>query len=74
MYNVRYKSHHDASRSLKSKYAASVTGEAYLPNVLAGPALSRRVIYIHVPFCNKVCSFCRSIARICWIAGPITTC
>ena len=58
MYNVRYKSHHDASRSLKSKYAASVTGEAYLPNVLAGPALSRRVIYIHVPFCNKVCSFC----------------
>ena len=58
MYNVRYKSHHDASRSLKSKYVASVTGEAYLPNVLAGPALSRRVIYIHVPFCNKVCSFC----------------
>ena len=58
MYTVRYKSHHDASRNLKNRYAAAVTGEAYLPTVLAGSAQSRRVIYIHVPFCNKVCSFC----------------
>ena len=58
MYTVRYKSHHDASRNLKIRYAAAVTGEAYLPTVLAGSAQSRRVIYIHVPFCNKVCSFC----------------
>lgn len=58
MFTVRYKSHHDASRNLKNRYTADIRGENYLPAVLAAPAGSRRVIYLHVPFCNKVCSFC----------------
>lgn len=58
MFTERYKSHHDASRDLKKQYTAGISGEVYLPAVLAGEAESRRVIYLHVPFCNKVCSFC----------------
>ncbi len=58
MFTERYKSHHDASRNLKSRYTSGTAGADYLPAVLTGEAQSRRVIYLHVPFCNKVCSFC----------------
>lgn len=58
MFVGRYKSHHDASRNLKKRYTSDVNGENYLPAALSGKAQSRRVIYLHVPFCNKVCSFC----------------
>ena len=58
MFSERYKSHHDASRDLKRRYTTDVSGEEYLPAVLAGKPGSRRVMYLHVPFCNKVCSFC----------------
>ena len=58
MFTTRYKSHHDASRDLKKKYMTEEDGKDYLSAVLATPPTSRRVIYLHVPFCNKVCSFC----------------
>lgn len=58
MFSERYKSHHDASRDLKNKYTADIGGAEYLPSVLSGNAASRRVIYLHVPFCNKICTFC----------------
>lgn len=57
-FSERYKSHHDASRDLKNRYTADTAGRDYLPAVLTETAKSRRVIYLHVPFCNKVCSFC----------------
>ena len=50
MFTERYKSHHDASRDLKKQYTTGISGEEYLPAVLAGEAESRRVIYLHVPF------------------------
>lgn len=58
MYTVRYKSHHDASRALKERYTQAIDKEVYLQEILTRPAVSRRVVYLHVPFCNKVCSFC----------------
>ena len=58
MFSNRYKSHHDASRDLKNRSAVNTSGEEYLPAVLGFAPESRRVIYLHVPFCNKVCSFC----------------
>lgn len=58
MFTERYKSHHDASRNLKMRYTSDTAGAEYLPAVLAEKAVSRRVIYLHVPFCNKVCTFC----------------
>lgn len=57
-FSERFRTHHDASRNLKNKYASPTTGEAYLSGVLERGAPGRRVIYLHVPFCNKVCSFC----------------
>lgn len=58
MFSERYKSHHDASRNLKKRYTTDIGGEEYLPAVLAEKPESRRVIYLHVPFCNKICTFC----------------
>ena len=58
MFSERYKSHHDASRNLKKRYTTDIGGEKYLPAVLAEKPESRRVIYLHVPFCNKICTFC----------------
>lgn len=54
MFKERYKSHHDASRNPKMRYTADTAGAEYLLAVLAGKAASRRVIYLHVPFCNKL--------------------
>lgn len=58
MYNVRFKSHHDASRLLKNKFDTNPDKQEYLAGLLSGPALSKRAVYLHVPFCNKICSFC----------------
>lgn len=58
MYTFRYKSHHDASGELKKKYTSPEPALSYVGRVLNEPAASRRVIYLHVPFCNKICSFC----------------
>lgn len=58
MFSERYKSHHDASRDLKKRYTTDTAGADYLPAMLAGKPESHRVIYLHVPFCNKVCTFC----------------
>ena len=58
MFNVRFKSHHDASRDLKKYFEIKTDKEIYVKNVLNNEAKNDRVIYIHVPFCNKICSFC----------------
>jgi oxygen-independent coproporphyrinogen-3 oxidase len=58
MYEVRYKSHHDASRALKKHFEECIDKKAYVAELLNSSATTRRVIYLHVPFCNKVCSFC----------------
>jgi len=59
MYDIRFKSHHDASRNLKSYYYdETVDKEAYVKKVLEEGNDHKKVIYIHVPFCNKICSFC----------------
>ena len=58
MFDVRYKSHHDASRDLKKHFEIKENKEVYVKNVLNNEGKNNRVIYIHVPFCNKICSFC----------------
>lgn len=58
MYTVRYRSHHDASRLLKVRYTSEIPKEKYMREILQKEARSKRVLYLHVPFCNKVCSFC----------------
>lgn len=58
MYTTRYKSHHDATRRLKDRFEVGTDKSAYVADLLRVPPKSRRVVYLHVPFCNKICSFC----------------
>lgn len=57
-YLARFKSHHDAARQLKQRFTVEADKTDYVAGVLATPATSPRVLYVHVPFCNKICSFC----------------
>lgn len=58
MYTRRFKTHHDAYKVLKKRFETAEAKEAYVGALLSKPPASKRVIYIHVPFCNKRCSFC----------------
>lgn len=59
MFIERYKSHHDASRYLKSFFEKKgIVKEEYVRSELQHGNDKNVVIYIHVPFCNKICSFC----------------
>ncbi len=58
IYNVRLKSHHDSTRALKSKFQLECNKEEYVNDILGKRTVSNTVLYFHVPFCNKICSFC----------------
>lgn len=58
MYTTRYRSHHDASRALKKRFTSEMSSEEYLAQELRTAAKKPLVLYLHVPFCNKICSFC----------------
>ncbi|MDE5715233.1 MAG: coproporphyrinogen III oxidase family protein [Anaeroplasmataceae bacterium] len=59
MYKERYRSHHDASRNLKTYFEDKThSKETYVLTELHQGNDRPFVIYIHVPFCNKICSFC----------------
>lgn len=55
---VRFGSHHGASRALKEMCASPLSGGEYLSSVVNETMDEGVSIYIHVPFCNKKCSFC----------------
>jgi oxygen-independent coproporphyrinogen-3 oxidase len=59
MFDVRYKSHHN-SLGLLSKYypPVKVTEEEFLKKLEEEPADVPRVVYVHTPYCDKICSFC----------------
>lgn len=58
MYATRYRSHHDAARALKKRFTSDISSEEYLGQELRTAAQKPLVLYLHVPFCNKICSFC----------------
>lgn len=58
MYKNRYRTHHDASRKLKDRFVDVIDKKEYLLELLNSSSLTRRAVYLHVPFCNKICSFC----------------
>ncbi len=57
-YIERFRSHHDSSKGLKDAYTTKINKEEYLSKLLDTESTRDRVLYIHVPFCNKICSFC----------------
>ena len=59
MYKIRFKSHHDAQRNLKNHFERkSISKADYVLTELTRGNDHTYVLYIHVPFCNKICSFC----------------
>ena len=58
MYGIRMRSHHDAMRRLKHICAEGEDKAGYLERVLGLRPSGRKILYLHVPFCNKICSFC----------------
>ncbi len=59
MFNKRYKSHHDAENAyndLLTRERSNISEVyEYLDNSIKA---KNNAIYIHVPFCDKICSFC----------------
>ncbi|QTA37532.1 radical SAM protein [Thermosipho ferrireducens] len=58
MYVVRYKSHHAALMKLKKVFEEKQNPALYLKEMLNTSSDNSRSIYIHVPYCMKLCSFC----------------
>lgn len=54
----RMKSHHDA-RILNRYVSKESASEEDLDKILnSSPTKDNRIIYVHTPFCDKICSFC----------------
>lgn len=58
MFTQRYRSHHSARRQFKEGFVLSGNPEQYVRSILEKPRDCRKTIYIHVPFCRKICNFC----------------
>lgn len=59
MFDIRHKSHHN-STGLLSKYypPVRVNEQELIKKMEEEPEDIPRVIYVHTPYCDKICSFC----------------
>lgn len=59
LFDKRLKSHHDSS-SLVSRYVqgAKADKESFEKMLEQEPDNRRKAIYVHTPYCDKICSFC----------------
>lgn len=58
-FETRYKSHHNSSGVFSKYYPPKRLSEEILLNKLSEePKDVPRVIYVHTPYCDKICSFC----------------
>lgn len=58
MYIERLKSHHASQVYLKNAFVDSQSQIGYVKNLLQTEASRPRSIYIHIPYCSNLCSFC----------------
>jgi len=62
VFDRRYRSHHDSEYALKSFLNLSrpdmATKEELELTLNSIPEKDERVIYFHIPFCDKICTFC----------------
>lgn len=67
MFKTRYKSHHDAEHEysglIKKERASKEELAAYL-NRQDVISMQDNAIYIHIPFCDRICSFCNMNRKI----------
>ena len=62
-FTKRYKSHHDSTALLKKSFTSNGNVKEYLADLLTKQPKNPRTIYIHVPYCRKICSFCNMNRR-----------
>jgi oxygen-independent coproporphyrinogen-3 oxidase len=61
MFAQRLKSHHELHDIMKALTIGRADVNGYIQSI---PPVSREaVIYIHIPYCRKICSFCNMIRR-----------
>ena len=59
MFNVRLKSHHDVKNIITSKIKRKLaTPLSYYKILNSVPVEKEGGIYVHTPYCDKICSFC----------------
>ncbi|UYO98952.1 radical SAM protein [Oceanotoga sp. DSM 15011] len=63
MFESRYRSHHDSGRALKDilePYIESkrLTKKDFEEVMDSYPKNDKRVLYVHTPYCDKLCTFC----------------
>ena len=72
MFDVRLRSHHDAEHRLATALGtqsnsrrAGVSWNTIESALKANPPSKRRCVYFHVPYCDKICSFCNLNRQRC---------
>lgn len=59
MFNIRYKSHHDVKNIISQNTKRNLTTPLSFYKILNSiPKEQEGGIYVHTPFCDKICSFC----------------
>ncbi len=58
-FETRYKSHHNSTGLINQYYPPSrINEDNFLNKLNEEPKDVPRVIYVHTPYCDKICSFC----------------
>ena len=59
MFDIRYKSHHDVKNIIEKMMGRKIVTPFTFNKVLKGnPKVEEGGIYVHTPYCDKICSFC----------------
>ena len=59
MFKIRYKSHHDVKNIIEKMMKRKIVTPFTFNKVLKGkPESEEGGIYVHTPYCDKICSFC----------------
>ena len=59
MFDIRYKSHHDVKNIIEKMMGRKIVTPFTFNKVLKGnPDVEDGGIYVHTPYCDKICSFC----------------
>lgn len=66
MFNIRYKSHHDAENEYKHLLKPERSSKQELFDYLNTNTCTQKdnAIYIHIPFCDRICTFCNMNRKI----------
>ena len=59
LFEKRFKSHHDSSGIINRYVSSEKIGKEDFEKVLElQPDNRKKAIYVHTPYCDKICSFC----------------